>query len=477
MDAVEEINKRKRQTKRVPLAWEDPGGPAEEEHDEDDEVPLGMLFPAKNGATNRRMGDDRDWNRPMGLMEKRTLEDNEPLASRRNRLQGLPPSHNSPGKRPASTIMPSISQLHLAGQPDAPPEGKEEDEAEEGLEGETLAQRLRRLRTKSVLDTAISSVAPQESNRPLSTFTDDVLGQFGGLDVKDEPATNSVEAAEPPAVAGADEEETLGQRRARLQREREASGTQDQQPPRPNLTRNNSSMANLLATNPVVGGHARHPSREHTPAHGTLLHANARQQAKQKAHILHTNVRSSSYYLDKPLVAGGNPRSSRAPGLVGQQQQQQQRQSSFGAMGGFHNGLGGPQPPLQTSASTPMLAGGNNYPNSYFPSMPYGNSGAGMGYGMQQQPLRQSMMMNPAAYQHLAGGAGGTPMSGYGYGGGFGGAAVPMTGGGGAPFAAGMGMGMGMPMGMPMGMGMAEEAALDAKQRAAIDHWRMSVAQ
>jgi len=480
MDAVEEINQRKRQHQRVALAWEDQGEPAEE-HDEDDDVPLGMLFPAKNGATSRKTGDDRDWNRPLGLMAKRELEDNEPLASRKNRLQGLPPSFGrmqSSDKLVSTSIMPSMSQLHLAGQPDAPPEGEEANEGEAEHEGETLAQRLRRLKTKSVLDTAISDVAPKAGSRPVSTFADDLLSQFGGLDVKETPTTKSNPAEKPKATdAGAEEEaeeETLGQRRQRLQREREASG--EQQPAgaaaRPNLNRSSTSLADLLAANPIV---ARKSSREQKLVEGTLLHASARDQAKAKADLINTNTRSTSLYLDKALVDSRRPpHAVREPtamttgGLLGNPP------NGFGAAGGFAGGLynkpglASHHQPLQTSASTPKF--GMNGQNSYFASptamLPYGGAVYGMQYPQQQA------MMNPAlAYQAMAaGGAGGAaygfpPAGAYGA---FGGGGHMM---GGMPYG-----GMGMPMGMGMGMGFTEEQ-LDPNQRAAIDQWRLSVAQ
>ena len=459
LDAVEQINQKKRQRRHVPLAWEDPNQNLDEE-DPEENVPLGVLFPGKGGMVpgKRKVGDGKDWDRPLGLMEKRELEDNEPLRSRANRLHGLPPDHGRVvrlEKRPG--LLPSGSEMHLAGQPDAPTEQKAQEEAqdEEENEGETLAQRLRRLRTKDALDTAISDVAPKPGSRPVSTFTDDVLSQLGGLDVKEKPGSRGKDAVtvETPAAAGAEaEEETLGQRRARLQREREASG--EQRPP----LKSSNSLANILSANPIG---SRQASKEHQAAQGTLLHASAQKQAKNKAQLSGMYMRASSYGMEKPLV-DARPQTARVPstmGLLGQQAAGMAANGGF-AGGKFNNGLGGigaAQQPLQTSVSTPY---GMTAANSYF-AQPTANMTFGGRYGGQQSMMgfagmqrpQQAPMMNPLAYQALGGG--GAPMAGYGY-----------------PAAYG---GMGSIPGMP-GM-MQVDAPLDNKQRDAIDRWRMSVAQ
>jgi len=448
LDAVEEIRKMKRKAHRVPLAWEDPTL-RRDEVDEDDDVPLGMLFPNKSGvvAGKKVMGDGKDWDRSLGLMEKRELEDNEPLASRRNRLQGLPPN------LPRTTTVPPASDLHLAGLPEPAPE--EDDDAE----GETLAQRLRRLKTKDALDTAVSDVVPKEGERPVSTFTDDVLSQLGGLESNEKPSQDDQQK---PAEVGVEEEETLGQRRARLQREREVSG--EQPAARPPL-RQSVSLANLLSSNPVG---VRKTSREHQPVQGTLLYANAQQQAKQKAQLENTNLNISRHCMEKPLVDARLP-SARASSSIGLLH----RSSGVAANGGFaggmyNNGLGGiALPAMQTSTDTPMVTVHGT--NSYFASPTAGAMGSGgvMSpiYGMQPQP--QPQMINLPAYQALNGAS---QMPGYGYvaiSHGYGGYGMPAH----TPTygAAAMGMGITMDGGM--------DPPLDAKQRDAIDRWRMSVMQ
>lgn len=394
LDAVEQINKDRRKKQRIPLAWEDPSVRAGmPEGDEDDDVPLGVLFPGKDGLVGgkRKVGDGKDWDRPLGLMEKRELEDGEPLSSRRNRLQGLPPSFGREERKPGlvptfSGAMPNGSQLHLAGQPDAPPEGEAEDEADE-LQGETLTQRLRRLRTKDALDTAIGDVTLNDGSRPVSTFTNDVLSQFGGLDFKEKRNSKGKEAEEGPATAGApvaEEEETLGQRRARLHREREVSG-ESSAAARPNLLHQRSSFAELLATNPVG---SRQASKEHQPAEGTLLHASAQHLAKQKAQIANTNMRSSSYGMDRPLVDATRSKTLREPGTAGLLGMQSSARAPAGgfASGIYNDGIGGFRPSqvqalgMQTSASTPMF--GMNGQNSYFASPTAGMAAYG---GMMPQ--------------------------------------------------------------------------------------------
>ena len=449
LDAVAEVQKGKRKNHKIALAWEGPNADLDKD-DEEDDVPLGVLFPSKNGLVNRKMGDDRDWNRPLGLMAKRELEDNEPLSSRRNRMKGLPPSHGrapSPVKQPG--ILPNASQLHLAGQPDAPPEGQEEDERE----GETLGERLKRLRTKAALDGAIGDVAPKEGSRPVSTFTDDVLSQFGGLDIKDKDATAGAKEGKPAD----EEEETLGQRKARLAREREGGGGSREVSGgsnRPPLKTSNS-LGNLLNTNPI--GPTRQTAKQHQPAQGSLLHASQQAQANSKQQLLNTNMRSMSYGL-----VDARPNTSRDPltgnGLLGRQASGQAPAGGF-ANGLYNNGTGMAQPALQTSASKPMM-GMNGVGNHYFApaTMPLSYGQPTMGsYAQQQQ-----QMMNPLAYNALTGGA---PVY------------HPMMGLGGTyAYGAQMGGMNGIGYG-GMGMPMAMEEPMTPQQRSAIDQWRMSVGQ
>ncbi|ELR02987.1 hypothetical protein GMDG_05842 [Pseudogymnoascus destructans 20631-21] len=136
LDAVALVESKARQQKRVTLAWQDPH-PEEEEGDDD--VPLGVLFPGQALQQLDRAA------RPMGLMERRELEDNEPLSQRRERLLGkggcsaAEDANPLPNARPVSGAF-SLELLNQFGDPSSPdvaPEGEEEEE--------TLGQRRRRL--------------------------------------------------------------------------------------------------------------------------------------------------------------------------------------------------------------------------------------------------------------------------------------------------------------------------------------------
>ncbi|KAK4554713.1 hypothetical protein LTR86_008215 [Recurvomyces mirabilis] len=461
LDAVEEITRNKRKKTRVPLAWEGTAQTNVEEEASDEDVPLGMLFQGKDGLMNgkRQMGDGKDWDRPLGLMEKRQMEDSEPLSSRRNRMLGLPPSFGRAERalqKAGAAGMMGGGQLYLAGQPDEP---AEEDDGEEA--GETLADRLRKLRTKDALETAISDTVPKTGDRPLSTFTDDVLSQFGPLDgaagagskpgskpgSRGKDIATTAAAVEEQAVAGAEpeqeaeaEEETLGQRRARLQRAKDVEAR--------------SGLNKLLASNPVG---TRAAAKMHVPVEGTLLHSSAVAQAKQRNDILRTNVRSSSYYgLERPLVETGRPgigvlggadRVVSHTGLLGMQGTGGARAPSGGfANGVYNNGLGGvySPSPMQTSYTTPSFGMPMSQQGGYFASPTAGM----VGYGMPQ--YQQQGVMNPmAAYQQPMGGyrAGVPAMTAYGY---------------------------GMPgqYGVPGGI---LDEGLDKQKREGIDAWRMSV--
>jgi hypothetical protein len=427
LDAVAGIEQRKRQKQRIALAWEDPNARQKQaDADEEDDVPLGVLFPTKNGLANRATGDERDWNRPLGLMEKKQLEDDEPLSSRRNRLRGGPALARNTARR--SMVNPIGGHLPSIGAEVALENGAEADEQE----GETLGQRLRRLRTKQELDIAISDIAPKDGERPLSTFSADVLSQFDGLDDKRKSTMAGAELSAPdsPARYGPTpenlENETLGQRRARLQAEREANGgtrnisdsAAAETTARPAL-RSSNSMAHLLTTNPA--GPSRRSSAMHAPQPGTLLAKSADEQAKAKWQLHDTNLRGMSY------GAAGRPaavtRNSSMP---------------FSAM-----------PVPQQMPSMPLWPMQQQAPNNFFASptaMQMGGYGAynPMANYAQQQQQMQAMYGMPIA---------------------AGGYVYP-----------GQAVGYGMPMGMGYGgMGMAEED-MTPQQRAKIDHWRQSVA-
>jgi len=207
IDTVAELERQARKGKKVNLAWEDPSTNAAE--DDDEEMPLALLLASK-GQDTGLVGAIAEINRPLGLMEQRDMEDNEPLSVRRNRLQGREGG--------------AIQRMTLARAPHmsvslGPPNHEirvvtpEEDE----IEDETLGNRMRRLRTRD-------DDNPLPQPRPVSSaFSAELLSQLGDA-FKDE-ATEGKDAERDKNKSKAqptEEEETLGQRRRRLQAEREA---------------------------------------------------------------------------------------------------------------------------------------------------------------------------------------------------------------------------------------------------------------
>ncbi|KAF3037806.1 hypothetical protein E8E12_005817 [Didymella heteroderae] len=272
----------KRLKKKVQLAWE-----AQEEDDSDDDVPLGVLYkqPQRNN----------DWNRPLGLIAQRELEENEPLSRRRARLTGVPANY-----RRTTTLGAYDSQTNL----EVPrvitpqPESEEDEHA-----GETLGERRRRLAEKNMLEGALGDDVRKSTVS--GDFAAEMLSKLG---LDDSPkGTKEAPSASPAPEDG--EEETLGQRRARLKAEAEARGDMLNPGERPAL-KSKMSLADVLSANPYDDQHqARKVSNEqlmsHLPA-GSLLHQRALQEEKRKAQRLTQNMRTSSYGVPgNPLVSGG----------------------------------------------------------------------------------------------------------------------------------------------------------------------------
>ena len=227
LDAVAQVEKKKREQKRVRLAWEDPEVryPGKENEDDED-VPLGMLFPGQSGAAKELTGRFDD-NRLHGLIAVRAAEENESLSQRRSRLRGEAPSLSKQGSRYTLDL------------PDLTPTQSDTNIDDE----ETLAQRLKRL--KGLKN------SPNGDLSIIGDFTSEVLNQVGvhTPTKKYWPATNGN-----PAV---DEEgETLGQRRKRLQAEQMASHDEangETTPPiRPPINKRHS-MADILHAHPASG--------------------------------------------------------------------------------------------------------------------------------------------------------------------------------------------------------------------------------
>ena len=211
-DAVAQLQQSSRGKQKTTLAWEDSHA-HQQENDDNEDVPLALLYP-------RRV----ESHQPLGLIARRELEDNEPLSHRRARLKGQDPLA-AQRQRP---IQPRLAQ----------PTAVVDTEGDE----ETLGQRRERLRReKAAIFQPVSG-----------DFTSEILSQFGGLEPKEPPAPSKT----PEGL----EEETLGQRRKRLQAEqqrgREVSGNRDPigdptEAEMPAVTKRRS-MADILHAHPVT---------------------------------------------------------------------------------------------------------------------------------------------------------------------------------------------------------------------------------
>ncbi|KAI0019805.1 hypothetical protein F4780DRAFT_406682 [Xylariomycetidae sp. FL0641] len=204
MDTVAEVERRARKDKRVNLAWEAQNVDGANDSDDED-TPLALLAAAK-GQQHGLIGAISDINRPPGLMQKRDMEDNEPLSARRNRLQGRevgPPRRLAPGQ--------GLSMSGGLGPPSPQPRLQTPDDDE--VEGETLGERMRRLRAREDGDN------PLPRARPVSTaFSVELLSQLGDAFMDEAGAEAEKDKQKTPQP---EEDETLGQRRRRLQAERE----------------------------------------------------------------------------------------------------------------------------------------------------------------------------------------------------------------------------------------------------------------
>ena len=235
LDTVAKVQQQSRKQKQVKLAWEDPNAQHPGIENEDDEdVPLAMLFPNHKANVNHN-GRRFNTQQPLGLIARREMEDNEPLSHRRARLRGedLHPRNQSPNRR---------ATMYTLEIPDFT-----EDDAEPPfeIEDETLAQRAKRLRMQN---------ANSQQKRMSSDFASEVMSQFGGLptDTEKQPSNEPIISKTP------DPEETLGQRRKRLQAEREttsrnASGENGNTSPEKPPISKRRSMADILQAHPAAG--------------------------------------------------------------------------------------------------------------------------------------------------------------------------------------------------------------------------------
>ncbi|KAJ4360603.1 uncharacterized protein N0V89_001169 [Didymosphaeria variabile] len=465
LDAVAEIEKKKRLKKKVNLAWE-AQAPADEDADSDDDVPLGMLYPGREGLVNKRHGAPAkdDWDRPLGLMAQREIENAEPLNQRRTRLFGN--NRNTklmdPAKRNTTfTELNGPSQQHLAVPTSTTPQPESEED-----EGETLAQRIRRMKDQQALDEAVVDVRKSTVSNDFAT---ELMSQFG-FGEEEKPKT-----AASPANDG--EEETLGQRRARLQAEALARGDANPHGTRPPL-RASMSMADVLGAHPIdPNNSARKVSDEQLLSslpQGSLLHQNAVKQERRRVSRMDMNQRSSTYNLEQPLLGEGVGRASEDQPLGAKIQAYKDRMAGAGVATPMTAPALSGIPMMNPSMSSVNLLGAGGQRNSYFPQAPPQQPMMGMnGYGMMPQQM-MGMQMNMM----------GVPMNG------MQGMGYPQVGPMGMPgmrqssminlpsmSMGGMNMGVMQPgMGMPPNMGtIMMEPPMDPRQRDAIDRWRSAV--
>ncbi|KAL9120165.1 MAG: hypothetical protein Q9187_003280 [Circinaria calcarea] len=227
LDAVAQIEKQTRKQRHIKLAWEDPDviHPGVENQDDED-VPLGMLFPGRK-VQAKNPAEPYDDDRPLGLIAKRAMEDNEPLSQRRARLKGEPLVRVPiAGRRVATNALeiPGLTTTTV--------------DADASREGETLGQRLRRLKGTGITSKAQSTIDDLASG---------MMSQFGGPAKADDATESMTQVLEA-------EEETLGQRRKRLQAERQGKSRDVSgesiaagRPP----VKKRHSMADILQAHPV----------------------------------------------------------------------------------------------------------------------------------------------------------------------------------------------------------------------------------
>ena len=246
LDAVAQVQKNTRNQKHTTLAWEDPAAKHPGLENEDDEdMPLGMLYPGQ--ITQNRRDDEQ---RPLGLIARRQMEDSEPLSHRRARLRGEDPSMRN--MIFTQQELTSSSNLNLVN-------GNSGEDQDEDHPGETLGQRIRRIKATQI---------PKQSRHTSNDFTSEVMSQFGGLSSTEQPSgPGTVETKQDTAKTPDLEEETLGQRRKRLQAEAltksrnvsgEGNGVQGTHPP----LSQRRSMADLLQAHPSAGAGIRSISNE-----------------------------------------------------------------------------------------------------------------------------------------------------------------------------------------------------------------------
>ncbi|KAL6884757.1 hypothetical protein GGI43DRAFT_419216 [Trichoderma evansii] len=305
MDAVAEMQRKQRLKGRVNLAWEDQNIPVEQHLSDDEDVPLAVIAAMHDGAKNML-----DLERPIGLMEAREMEENEPLSQRAARLQGRASAAFTNAKRQSNLSLGPTRMAEVQPAAGSPriitPDGAIDDDARttitarapsaeplvEEIEEETLGARRRRL-AESTLPRA----------RPVSNaFSMELLSQFGDLE---EPKDKEGGKSPNP------EDETLGQRRRRLQAEREARARE--------MSYGNLTGERLAAYGNLTGEQANRLSRRVSMADMLSVHqlaedpriADERRRREEQMRVAEQDARMAAMRSQMPtaLVLPGNARS------------------------------------------------------------------------------------------------------------------------------------------------------------------------
>ncbi|KAK1240022.1 hypothetical protein MKX08_007464 [Trichoderma sp. CBMAI-0020] len=304
MDAVAEMQRKQRLKSRVNLAWEDQNIPVEQHLSDDEDVPLAVIAAMHDGAKNVL-----DLERPIGLMEAREMEENEPLSQRAARLQGRASAAFTAAKRQSNLSLGPTRMAEVQPAAGSPriitPEGAVDDDARTTItatvasaepfsaeiEEETLGARKRRL---------AESTLPRV--RPVSNaFSAEFLSQFGDLD----------ESKDKEGKSPNPEDETLGQRRRRLQAEREARARE--------MSYGNLTGERLTAYGNLTGEQANRLSRRVSMADMLSVHqlaedpriADERRRQEEHMRIAEQDARMAAVRAQMPtaLVLPGNARS------------------------------------------------------------------------------------------------------------------------------------------------------------------------
>ncbi|KAJ9152266.1 hypothetical protein NKR19_g4531 [Coniochaeta hoffmannii] len=404
LDTVAEVERSMRKGKKVNLAWEDPStNPDLMEEEDDEEVPLAMLAAARAAAAAKGVNKSTldvgvimdEVNRPLGLMERRELEENEPLSRRRDRIQGRAPRetlnletmqkrmtqlslvHGGAGLKSQSRLaLPLHNSSYGTAGSAAASIRSAEPQPEPEVEGETLAQRRKRLQGDT-LPTA----------RPVSgTFSVELLEQFGGDEDK---ATKDKGKEAAAAPVGEQEGETLGQRRRRLQAEREAREREiASKTAGDHRISRRMSMADILTAHPLEPPQGVVNPRE---LERQRLEAVAAQ--KQRDHDLRLAAMRSQMPQTLPTASvgafqGGYMGGQFNDGLAG----------GLGSGRSLAYGRGPGVPPLQRMSTLPAAYGGNVQQPVYGAAMtmtgvdgPYG-MGYPQGFGFGGMPPTQGQL-------------------------------------------------------------------------------------